>query len=221
MRSRNNVTIAVGVVLAVLGAGIAVAYLRGSSAEAGPPTRSVVVAAANVAAGTPAKTARLEVRAVPRSAVPADAVTSLAALAGQVALVPVSANQVVTPVMFGVRGVASTGGVALPQGKKAIGVELGFAPGVLRYVVPGDRIDVVASKKRGDTVTTAVLVSGVEVIATTPGAGTGASTDVQAGPGNLDFLLAVDQAQALKIVKAQADQQSLYFVLAETGKGAA
>jgi Flp pilus assembly protein CpaB len=151
---------------------------------------------------------------VPISAVPDNAVTSLAAVAGQVALTDVSANQVVTPRMFGVQGVAAAGGVVLPKGKKAIGVELGFAPGGLRYVVPGDRIDVYASRKTGDTATTRVLVTSVQVIATTPGAGNGAATSAQSGPGNLDFLLAVDEAQAQRIVNAQAGQESLYFTLA-------
>jgi pilus assembly protein CpaB len=220
MRSRNNVSIVVGVVLAVLGAGIAVAYLRGTSAEAGPATKDVVVATATVPQGTPVAAAKLQVRAVARNAVPPNAVTSLAALTGQVALVPLSPNMVVTPQRFGVEGVAAQGGVTLPKGLKAIGVELAFAPGGLRYVVPGDRIDVLASEKVGDDVRTTVLLTGIQVIATTPGAGTGAASAVTAGRGNLDFLLAVTQDQAVKIVNAQADQQSLYFTLAETRQGA-
>ncbi len=220
MRSRNNIIIVVGVVLAVLGAAVAVAYLRGNDDGPSGSTRAVVVVTRDVATGTPAAGAALAVREVDTNAIPADAVTTTGALNGQVALVALSAKQVVTRGMFGVRATTASGGVVLPSGKKGIGVELGFAPGALRYVVPGNRIDIYESTRVGNDVRTTVLLHGITVIATTPGAGTGEATAVQAGPGNLDFLLAVSEAEALKIVNAQAAQHSLYFSLASTGKGA-
>lgn len=218
MRSRNNIIIVVGVVLALLGAAVAVVYLRGNDSKGGD-TRAVVVVTRAIAAGTPATSASLTIREVDVKAVPADAVRTTAALNGQVALTSLSANQVVTASMFGVRATTTSGGVVLPTGKKGIGVELGFAPGALRYVVPGNKIDIYESAKVGNLVQTKVLLKGIVVIATTPGAGTGAATAVQAGPGNLDFLLAVSEQEALKIVNAQAAQHSLYFSLASTGKG--
>ena len=66
---------------------------------------------------------------------------------------------------------------------------------------------------------TSVLLQDVLVIATTPGAGTGASTAVTAGPGTLDFLLAVTRAQAARVIAAQASGASLYFTLASTKQG--
>jgi Flp pilus assembly protein CpaB len=221
VKSRNNIIIVVGVVLAVLGAAVAVAYLRGNDGGGGGgSTQAVVVATRAVGAGTPATGAALSVKNVDSDAVPGNAVTSTAELNGQVALFALSANQVVTRSMFGVQATAASGGVLLPSGKKGIGVELGFAPGALRYVVPGNKIDIYDSVKAGNVARTAVLLRGITVIATTPGAGTGASTAVQAGPGNLDFLLAVSEAEALKIVNAQAAQHALYFSLASTtGKG--
>lgn len=219
---RNNLVIAVGIVLALLGAGTAVAYVKGSSGTETGDTRAVVVATRAVTPGTPVATAALAVKRLPASAVPANAVTSTASLTGQVALVAMSPNQVVTPTMFGVQGVAVAGGVVLPKGKKGIGVELGFAPGGLRYVVPGNKIDIYASQKgTAGTARTSVILEGVEVIATTPGLGTGAASPVTGGPGTLNFLLAVDPDEALKIVNAQASSLSMYFVLAETRKGAA
>ena len=220
MKSRSNVMIVVGVVLAVIGAAFAVLYVRGDEAGA-RDTRAVVVVTSAVRAGTPAAQVKFAVRDVDAKAVPADALASTATLNGQVALHGLSANQVVTQAMFGVQGAAASGGVVLPKGKKGMGVELAFAPGGLRYVVPGDRIDVYASKKQGDAAVTSLLLSSVQVIATTPGAGTGEATATQAGPGTLHFLLAVDGDQAIKLVNAQHAQNSLYFVLAATGKGAA
>lgn len=220
MKSRNNVMIVVGVVLAVIGAAFAVLYVRGDEAGAAQ-TRAVVVVTANVPAGTPAAAVPFAVKRVDVKAVPADALASTATLNGQVALHALSANQVVTQAMFGVQGAAASGGVVLPKGKKGIGVELAFAPGALRYVVPGDRIDVYASKPSAGGVSTSVLLRDVQVIATTPGAGTGASTPAQAGPGALHFLLAVDGQQAERLVNAQHSKHALYFTLVATGKGGA
>ena len=214
MRNRNALVIVVGVVLALLGAGIAVAYVKGNDDSSGSK-RAVVVATRAVAPGTPVASAGLAVRKVDSNAVPPDALANADVLNGQIALVALSPNTVVTKTMFGVQGVPAAGGVVLPQGKKGIGVELGFAPGGLRYVVPGNRIDILASRRDGGTT---VLLTDVEVIATTPGAGNGAATATTSGPGTLDFLLAVDQQQALKIVGAQSQGQSLYFVLASTRK---
>ena len=216
MKSRNNLMIVVGVVLAVLGAAFAVLYVRGDEAGASQ-TRAVVVVTKAVPAGTPSTNVPFAVRKVDVKAVPSDALTSTARLNGQVTLHALSPNQVVTPSMFGVQGAAATGGVVLPKGKKGVGVELTFAPGGLRYVVPGDRIDVYATPKGSAT---KVLLKNVFVIATTPGAGTGAATAAQAGPGTLHFLLAVDEAQALKLVQAQHAGNALYFALAATGKAA-
>lgn len=218
MKSRNNLMIVVGAVLAVLGVAFAMLYVRGDDAAA-TDTRQVVVVTKAVAAGTPAAQVSFEKRRVDVKAVPSDALSDTVTLNGQVALHALSANTVVTKAMFGIQGTAASGGVVLPKGKKGIGVELGFAPGALRYVVPGDLIDVIASQKVGDKVTTRTLLRGVQVIATTPGAGTGESTPVTAGTGTLHFLLAVTDAQSLQLVNAQHAGHSLYFTLVETGKG--
>ena len=87
------------------------------------------------------------------------------------------------------------------------------------HIGKAEQLGFLRPAKNGDQVTTKVLLKGIVVIATTPGAGTGAATAVQAGPGNLDFLLAVSDQEALKIVNAQAAQHALYFSLAATGKG--
>jgi hypothetical protein len=65
-----------------------------------------------------------------------------------------------------------------------------------------------------------VLVDGIQVIATTPGTGDGAATAVTAGPGNLDFLLAVSRDEAQAVISAQTKGLTLYFTLAGTGQKA-
>jgi hypothetical protein len=79
---------------------------------------------------------------------------------------------------------------------------------------------VLASRKAGDASKTTVLLTGVQVVATTPGAGNGAPTAATAGAGHLAVRLAVDQDQAIVLANAVAKDLSLYFTIAAR-KGAA
>ena len=214
MTRKTNPVVVTGAVLALAGV-VVLAVLAGRGSSTGGATKEVLVASAPVTAGTSADAAQLVVKKIPASAVPVGALTSASAVSGKVALHSLSKGQVVTPDAFGQQGVAATGGVVLPAGKQGLGVELGFAPGGLRYVVPGNHITIWASSKTG---VTKMILPSVEVIATTPGSGTGAATDVTPGPGNLDFLLAVSPTEAAQVIAAQTSGATLYFTLAATGQ---
>ena len=217
MNRKLNPVVMVGAVLALAGVAVlAVLATRGGGAGDDKKVRALVTTAA-VAVGTPAASAALSVTELPASAVPAGALTDPAAVAGQIALRPLAKGEIVVPGVFGQQGVAASGGVVLPAGKEGLGVELGFAPGGLRYVVPGNRITVWSASKSGAS---KVLVDNIQVIATTPGAGDGAATAATAGPGNLDFLLAVGRDEAAAIITAQSKGATLYFTLAGTGQKA-
>ena len=217
MNRKPNPVILAGALLAVVGVVVLVMLASKGDSNANGKTTKVLVASSAIAVGTPAAGAGLEVKSLPASAVPAGALTDPALVTGQVALRSLAKGEVVLPGAFGAQGVATTGGVVLPPGKEGLGVELAFAPGGLRYVVPGNKITVWATPK--GAAATRVILQDVLVIATTPGAGTGASTAVTAGPGTLDFLLAVSRGQAAQVIAAQASGSSLYFTLASTKQG--
>ena len=222
MAKKINPIIVVGALLAVVGTAVLVGLAtRGGDEAAAGDTVKVVVAGAPIAAGTPAASAGLVVKDVAASSVPVGALTDPAAVNGQVALRALAQNEVVLPSSFGISGVAATGGVVLPPGKEGLGVELAFAPGGLRYVVPGNRITVWATPKALDGRDTAArpVLQNVQVIATTPGTGTGAATAVSAAPGTLQFLLALSRAEAAQLIGSQASGASLYFTLSSTKQG--
>ncbi|HUR51189.1 MAG TPA: SAF domain-containing protein [Mycobacteriales bacterium] len=215
MNRKLNPVVLAGAVLALAGvAFLAVLAARGGGSSS-DKTLSVLVTTVPVAAGTPAAGASLAVKQVAASSVPPGALTDASAVSNQVALRALAKGEVVVPGTFGTQGVAASGGVVLPDGKEGLGVELGFAPGGLRYVVPGNRITVWSTLK-GES--TRMLLNDVQVIATTPGAGDGAATAVTAGPGNLDFLLALSRQEAARVITAQAGGATLYFTLAGTGQ---
>lgn len=221
MRKINPLIVAGALTALVGAAGLAMVVQKDPSSPT-ETTRKVVVASAAVAPGTPAAQAALEVKSVPAAAVVPGTATDPVTLSGQVALRPLAAGEMVTPGAFGVQGVAADGGVILPEGKEGIGVELGFPQGGLRYVVPGNRITVWATRKpaEGERPRAEAILENVQVIATTPGAGTGAATEVVPGPGNLQFLLALSRGESARLIEAQVGGAALYFTLADSAAAA-
>jgi pilus assembly protein CpaB len=103
-----------------------------------PRTTPVVVAARDLAAGTPITAADLRVARVP-GALGLEAVTDdAAALVGQATAVPVPAGLPVVP------GLLATGDVAGPEGTVVAAVRLAD-PAVAALLPPGTRIDLVAA----------------------------------------------------------------------------
>jgi Flp pilus assembly protein CpaB len=224
MNRKFNPSIAVGAVLLLIGVVVlAVLAARGNTTTASKV--KALVASADVPAGTPAGAAHLQVQDVAAGSVPSGAPRDLSELTGTTATAKILQGQVITATSFARAGAATSTGVTLPVGLQAVGVELGFAPGALRYVIAGNYINVwVAPKPKPaadgtvPVVRGSQLVAGVQVLSTTPGAGDGSKTAPVPGPGNLDFLLAVNANQASKIIgaAAQPDAQVMYFTLAKT-----
>ncbi len=217
-----NPLVVVGALTAVIGLAALATVVQKDTAATAATTAKVLVANSAVVAGTPSSQADLVARDIPVNAIPAGTATDPVALTGQVALRPLAAGELVTPGSFGVQGVAAAGGVILPKGKEGIGVELGFPQGGLRYVVPGNRVTIWATPKAVDGAKpkAEAILEKVQVIATTPGAGTGEATAVVPGPGNLQFLLALSRDEAGRLIEAQVSGAALYFTLADSGKDA-
>lgn len=226
MNRKFNPIIAVGAVLLLIGVAVlAVLAARGGDGGSGSSKVKALVATADIAANTPIGSAPLQVQEVDAKSVPAGSPTSTGALAGTFAAVRIPKGSVIAPGSFTTVAATTSAGISLPKGKEAVGLELGFAPGGLRYVVPGNHINVYVApkaKSNGDgTVSVTpgtLLVPNVLVLRTTPGAGDGNGTAVTPGAGNLDFLLAASQVEARILIGAASnpDINVLYFTLAST-----
>ncbi len=213
MSRKFNPLVAVGALLALVGVAVLIGLASRDEKAADARMVTALVATAAVPVGTAASAVTLEVKELRSDAVPAGSPTDTSQLNGLVALRAIGKGEVVAAGAFGAQGIAATGGVRLPAGKQALGLELPFAPGGLRYVVPGNKITVWAVPKTKDNVVGVAVpvVRDVLVIATTPGAGTGAATDAAAGPGNLVFLLAVSPAEAAVLIGVQGGGNSVLY----------
>ena len=231
---RNVVAIAVGVVLAMLGSLAVLVYVRSadSRALAGKRAVSVLVATKRVPAGTTGARIRtggyVEVVSMPRTAVPVDAMsaidTSLEKLAVNADLQP---RQLLLRGSFGAP-TATTGGLALPEGKIAVSIQAAGTAG--GFVRPGAQVAIFDSFSTdpksnipdGERLTsgkdthqvTRVLLPRVEVIAVgdkTASATEATDSDTPPAAG-ATLTVAVNQQEAERLIHV-LQTGTLYFAL--------
>src|SRR4051794_14550349 len=170
------------------------------------PTRPVIVAAADLDVG--ATLTREDVRIIdwPANAVPAGALTDPKDAIGRGLILPVIQNEPLLP-----NKLASTeagGGLppAIPPGLRAVSVRVNEVIGVAGYVLPGTRVDVVATVTATGGVsetTSKVVLTNVQVLA----AGTKIERDTDKGkpmPVSVVTLL-VDPEEAERLTLASSE----------------
>jgi pilus assembly protein CpaB len=132
------------------------------------PTRPVVVAAADLDVGAELRREDIRVIDWPANAVPSTAIGDPKDVIGRGIILPVIENEPILP-----NKLASTdagGGLppAIPPGLRAISVKVNEVIGVAGYVLPGTRVDVVATVsptgQAGD-MTSKVVLTNVQVLA--------------------------------------------------------
>ena len=221
MTSRTKVALLAGLVLLVAGAGGAT-YLgsrdTGSDSSAGKVP--AYYAAVAVESGTAASTALAQGSIRPRTVLPADrpanAITDPAQLSGRVAGSVIPAGAMVTTDMFP-DPQTRIGTVVIPEGKRALALELQPVAGIAGFAGTGDRIDVYAVvKSEGATRGVRLVLQGVEVLNVN---GTGLpAAQGQPGGTTLIYLMAVTPGDAERLIYL-SEFEKLYFDLVPKGEG--
>lgn len=132
------------------------------------PTRPVVVAAADLDLG--AALGKDDVRVIdwPANAVPAGAFSNPADLMGRGLILPVIQNEPILPNKLASKDAGAGLPPAIPPGLRAVSVRVNEVIGVAGYVLPGTRVDVVATvnpSEKHDEITSKVILTNVEVLA--------------------------------------------------------
>jgi pilus assembly protein CpaB len=170
--TRRILTIIVAIVLAVIGTGAVMIYVKKADqrALAGQKAVSVLVATQQVPAGTTAGAALrdgyLQAQNLPSESVPTDAVRSIGpAISGLVLSGNLPSGQLLLRPMLVTKTVAATG-LAIPTGKVALTVQMCLQKAVAGYVRPGSQIAVFNTSFKGKQGTGDSWQSGVTNIHT-------------------------------------------------------
>jgi pilus assembly protein CpaB len=134
----------------------------------GLPTRAVIVATANLDLGAELRPEDVKIVEWPEAGVPAGAFSKPQDVIGRGLIQPVVANE---PVLASkLAGVGEGAGLPpiIPEGMRALSVRVNDVVGVAGYVLPGTRVDVLATvnPSREETeVTSKVILTNVQVLA--------------------------------------------------------
>jgi pilus assembly protein CpaB len=116
-----------------------------SSAPAATNNTSILVAAKAVAPGTAIEEPDLVARKVPAEIAPAGSFTNAADVVGRVASVGISTDQPITEALLVAKGAGAGAQALVPEGMRAITIEVNEFSGVAGLLVPGCRVDVITS----------------------------------------------------------------------------
>ncbi|HVB46183.1 MAG TPA: RcpC/CpaB family pilus assembly protein [Streptosporangiaceae bacterium] len=144
--TRRILTVIVAILLAVVGTGAVLVYVKQADqrALAGQQAVATLVATQQIPAGTLATTALkdglLVSEKLPAASVPADAVRSLTpALGSLVASADIASGELLLRGML-VTAVQATSGMAIPAGQVAVTIALCIPAAVAGYVYPGSQV---------------------------------------------------------------------------------
>jgi pilus assembly protein CpaB len=132
------------------------------------PTRPVVVAASDLDVG--AELTREEIRIIdwPANAVPAGAFSDPKDVIGRGIILPVIQNEPILPMKLASPEAGAGLPPAIPPGLRAVSVRVNEVIGVAGYVLPGTRVDVVATVNpsgQSNDITSKVVLTNVQVLA--------------------------------------------------------
>ncbi|HVM08423.1 MAG TPA: Flp pilus assembly protein CpaB [Acidimicrobiales bacterium] len=204
------------VVLAAVAAVATFAYVRGIESRAYGDTQlvEVFVVTAEIPKGTPGEAAAagaVKADRIPAKFRPGNALTSLDAILGKVALSSLSPNTVLVEGQFvDPRTAQVTFSQRIPAGNVAITVSVDQVRGVAGLLVPGDKVNILVA----DGGSQRVLYQNVPIIAigTTAAPQPGDTAEVQ-NPGSGLITFAVPPEAASRIAFAASQGGGLYLTL--------
>ena len=169
------------------------------------PTKPVVVAAVDLEVG--AEIARDDLRIIdwPANAVPAQAISDPNMVIGRGLIMPMIQNEPFLELKLASKEAGAGLPPAIPPGLRAVSVKVNEVIGVAGYVLPGTRVDVVATvspTQQSADMTSKVILTNVQVLA----AGTKIERDVKDKPVPVSVVtLLVDPGQAERLTLASTE----------------
>jgi len=132
------------------------------------PTLPVVVAASDLDVGAELTKEDLRIIQWPKNAMPATAISNPAEIIGRGLVLPVIQNEPILPMKLAAVGAGAGLPPTIPPGLRAVSVRVNEVIGVAGYVLPGTRVDVVATVSasgQGGDMTSKVILTNVQVLA--------------------------------------------------------
>jgi pilus assembly protein CpaB len=174
------------------------------------PTQPVVVAAADLSLGSELKKDDLQVVSFPAGQAPENSFSSPQDIVGRGLIVPVVKNEPILAAKLASKEAGSGLPPVIPEGMRAVSVRVNEVVGVAGYVLPGNRVDVVATASptsHPQDTTSKVVLANVQVLT----AGTRMEQDQEKGKPMqvtvVTLLVTPEQAERLALASTEGKIQ--------------
>lgn len=174
------------------------------------PTSPVVVAASDLDVGAEIAAEDVRVVAWPKTSVPPQAISDPKEIVGRGVITPIIQNEPVVATKLSSKEAGAGLPPAIPPGLRALSVRVNEVIGVAGYVLPGTRVDVLATVNptgNGQDVTSKVVLTNVQVLA----AGTKIERDVEKGKpmpvSVVTLLVAPEESERLTLAATEGKIQ--------------
>lgn len=174
------------------------------------PTQSVVVAATDLQIGAELRRDDLRVIQWPGNAAPQGTFSTVDELVGRGLVLPVIQNEPILPMKLASKEAGAGLPPVIPKGLRAVSVRVNEVIGVAGYVLPGTRVDVVATvnpTNQHPDITSRVILTNVQVLA----AGTKIDRETDANKPMpvtvVTLLVAPDEAERLTLASTEGKIQ--------------
>ena len=177
---------------------------------AAAPTQPVVVAAGDLQLGAELKNDDLKIVNFPQGQAPEGAFATPADLVGRGVISPMVRNEIVLPTKLASKEAGVGLPPVIPEGMRAVSVRVNEVIGVAGYVLPGTRVDILATASPTEAhadMTTKLILSNVQVVT----AGTRMEQDQDKGKPIqvtvVTLLVFPDQAERLALASTEGKIQ--------------
>lgn len=164
---RGPILIAISLLLAVAAAWVANRWLISQSAatSAGPTTVSVLTAAIGIPLGTKIEPRHVATVQMLADTAPESAFQTIAAVEGKIALAEIMKGEILHAARFADQGGGSALAAVVGANMRAVSVRVNDVVGVAGFLLPGNRVDVVAAYRDRQDVLSETVVQNVKVLA--------------------------------------------------------
>jgi pilus assembly protein CpaB len=164
---RGPILILVSLLLAVGAAWVANRWLIAQTApvDAGPGTVPVVMAAIGIPMGTKIEPRHLAVIQMLEDTAPDGAFKAAAEVEGKVALAEILKGEILLAGRFADQGGGSALAAVVGENMRAVSVRVNDVVGVAGFLLPGNRVDVVAAYRDGQQTRSETVLQNVKVLA--------------------------------------------------------
>ena len=164
-RKRGLILLAISLVFGLGAAVVAQGWVQEQSAQTEPDVATVVAASMAIPFGTKVEERHLKIIELPKESVPPGSFSTKEEVIEKVSTQPIVNGEILMQARFVEQGDGSTLAALVGKNMRAVTVRVDDVIGVGGFLLPGNRVDVVAARKENSRAVTDTILRNINVLA--------------------------------------------------------